>query len=290
MNCSKLALGTVQFGLNYGIANASGQISLKEGESILDAAKKYGIDTLDTAVAYGNSESTLGEIGVNDFQIVTKLPEVPKEAESDLLNWVEIQIQESFQKLNVTEVYGVLLHRPSQLLEAYGPNLFDAMVKLKEKGWVKKIGISIYQPDELDQLCQKFDFDLIQLPFNIIDKRFIETEWLKKLKNSNVEIHVRSVFLQGLLLMNEKQRPSKFKKWSALWNVWDGWLNKNRLTPLEATIRYVASIQEISKIIIGVDSISQLEEIINAMQGVLPEVPDELATNDTALLNPANWN
>ena len=106
----------------------------------------------------------------------------------------------------------------------------------------------------------------------------------------NVEIHVRSVFLQGLLLMSKSQRPEKFNGWNDLWLKWDCWLEENNITALEASIRYVLSIPEISKVIIGVDSTSQLKEIISAANGKLPLIPSELFSNDVSLLNPSNWN
>ena len=164
------------------------------------------------------------------------------------------------------------------------------MLNLKEQGYIEKIGASIYQSEELDEIFKEYELDLVQLPFNIFDRRLIETGWLNQLYNKGVEIHVRSVFLQGLLLMSSNQRPEKFKRWDDLWKKWDGWLEENNLTPLEASIRYALSVPEISKVVIGVDSNFQLKEIISAANGKLPEIPNDLFSNDTDLLNPANWN
>ena len=164
------------------------------------------------------------------------------------------------------------------------------MLHLKEQGFIKKIGASIYQPSELDDIYSKYSLELIQLPFNIFDHRLIETGWLSKLKKMKVEIHVRSAFLQGLLLMPKSQRPEKFNGWNDLWLKWDCWLKENNITALEALIRYVLSTPEISKVVIGVDSTLQLQEIISAAKGNLPLIPSELFSNDVNLLNPSNWN
>ena len=109
------------------------------------------------------------------------------------------------------------------------------------------------------------------------------------LQNRGVEVHARSVFLQGLLLMSEQNRPSKFKHWSALWKIWHEWLNDNQITALEATIRYAISMPEISKVLVGVDTSDQLKGIITASSGALPDIPPEMFTNDVDLLNPSNW-
>ena len=111
----KLALGTVQFGLNYGIANLAGQVGLTEAQAILSHARKCGLDTLDTAVNYGDSEQRLGEIGVTDWQVISKLPALPEQCD-DVATSVRNQVQASLERLRNTKLQGLLLHRPEQLL------------------------------------------------------------------------------------------------------------------------------------------------------------------------------
>lgn len=285
----KLILGTVQFGLPYGIANQVGQVSLAEGTSILQLATACGIDTLDTAIAYGESEQRLGQIGVKGWQIVSKLPPIP-DGTAQPIRWVETEVASSLQNLNVSSLYGLLLHRPSQLLEQNGDQIYHGLQEVKKAGIVKKIGVSIYDPVELEILCGRFQFDLVQAPFNIIDHRLIETGWMRRLAEHGIELHVRSVFLQGLLLMKSLDRPQKFNRWSTLFSRWDKWIQEIGLTPQEACLRYVHSFPQISKIVVGVDSANQLQELSAATQGVLPEVPSGLFSTDSDLLNPANWN
>lgn len=286
----KLALGTVQFGLPYGIANQAGQVTRHEGKAILQLAADNGIDTLDTAIAYGESEQRLGEIGIQGWQIISKLPAIPDDC-ADILQWVAEAVRGSLQRLNINSLYGLLLHRPQQLMEKNGEDLYRALQQLKQDGLVQKIGISIYDPSELNSILilGRFQLDLVQAPFNIFDHRLIDTGWMNRLAEQGTELHVRSVFLQGLLLMSPTDRPKKFTRWDQLWSDWDNWLGNNRLTPLQACLCYALSLPQISKVIIGVDSLGQLNEILQAIQSQAPEIPVAIKTDDLDLLNPARW-
>lgn len=284
----KLALGTVQFGLSYGVANQQGQVSLDEARAILEHAEAAGLDTLDTAIAYGNSEQRLGEIGITRWQAVSKLPAIP-EACPDVAAWVSASVEASLQRLNIRQLHGLLLHRPAQLLGEQGKVLYAALSQLKHSGLVQKIGLSIYEPDELTALCANFSFDMVQVPFNILDRRLIDSGWLTRLAQQSIEVHVRSVFLQGLLLMPLADRPKKFGRWQSLWNRWQQWLAGAKLTPLQACLRYALAQPEIDRVVVGVDSLSQLKEILWAAKGEIPGVPSDLNCSDTDLINPARW-
>lgn len=284
----KLALGTVQFGQRYGIANQHGQVTLEEAKGIVELSRASGIDTLDTAIAYGISEKRLGEIGIQGWQVVSKLPAIPENC-SGTFQWVTDTVNESLQRLKVESLYGLLLHCPKQLLEKDGTQLYRALQQLKYDCLVQKIGVSIYSPSELDALCSRFQFDLIQAPFSIMDRRLIDTNWMSRLANQGTELHVRSIFLQGLLLMKPSDRPQKFTRWAALWSRWDEWLEHTGLTPLQACLRYALSFPQISKVIVGVDSLPQLQEILMAAEGPLPKIPDDLTISDMNLVNPAQW-
>jgi aryl-alcohol dehydrogenase-like predicted oxidoreductase len=284
----KLALGTVQFGQDYGIANSNGQTSRSEVEKILELARLKGIKTLDTAIAYGESESVLGQIGVQDFNIITKLPELPKDC-NNIKKLIEHQLNESLHRLGVPSIYGLLLHCPQQLLEPGNENLWTALLKLKEQGLVKKIGYSLYGPNELEQLWSQFKPDIIQAPYNIFDRRMVTSGWFKRLQNEGVEIHGRSIFLQGLLLFKNKNRPQQFDKWSDHWQLWDRWLEQNRITPLQATLAFALAEDKVNKVIVGVDNCVQLKEIINAANTAIKDFPEELSITDAKLINPSNW-
>jgi aryl-alcohol dehydrogenase-like predicted oxidoreductase len=285
----KLALGTVQFGLDYGVANVGGQPDFQNALSVVSLSRELGMDTLDTAIAYGDSESLLGRLGVQDWRVVSKLPAVPENC-SDISCWVKQQVQDSLSRLRVSTLYGLLLHRPSQLLEEIGPALFDAISTLKADGLVSKIGVSVYGSNELDKLFEKYQFDLIQSPLNILDRSLIDSGWAKRLKVAGVEVHTRSVFLQGLLLMPSWQRPVKFNRWHFIWQEWSRWLTENGLSPLQGCIRYAVAHECIDRVIVGVDSATQLGEINSAMHGELLSLPDFNPLEDARLINPSDWN
>jgi len=290
----KLALGTAQFGLNYGVSNTSGQVKLPEVKRILEEAKKHNIDTLDTAIVYGNSESILGEIGINKFNVVTKLPPIPKDI-SDIDLWVNNQVKSSLKKMRIDKVSGLLLHKSSDLLRSSKMQLFDSLCKLKDDGIINKIGISIYNPDELDAIeSHGIKIDIVQAPFNILDRRLETTGWLDKLKKERVELHSRSVFLQGLLLQEKNQRNEYFKKWNAYFNKLDEWIKDTKQTPLSASLNFSHSYKSINKIIVGVQNKVQLTEILTSLsqdsQDSQFSVPSELEIDDLMLINPSNWN
>jgi aryl-alcohol dehydrogenase-like predicted oxidoreductase len=181
------------------------------------------------------------------------------------------------------------VHNASDLLKPGSKKLFDQLESLKQAEKIKKIGVSVYDNKQLQSILENFDIDIVQLPFNILDKRLIDSGMLSILQNRGIEVHARSVFLQGLLLMSNQDRPRKFHRWNALWKIWYEWLNDNQITALEATIRHAVSMPEISKVLVGVDTKDQLKEIIIASDGIFPNIPAELYTNDVNLLNPSNW-
>jgi len=284
----KLALGTVQFGLKYGIANNRGLVPQDEVQMIIEYARNKGIYTLDTAIAYGNCEQRLGEAGVDDWEIVTKLPIIPEDCK-ELDQWVIHTVEKSLKSLKINKLYGLLLHRPQDLFKKNGKQLYQALQHVKHIGLVQKIGVSIYSPPELDVLLDHYNIDLIQAPFNILDSRLIESGWLRNLSEKGTELHVRSIFLQGLLLMKANGRPDKFSRWQSLWEEYDDWLESNNLSALQACLGYAMSFPEINKVIVGVDSLKQLKEILNISGETFPDIPFALSTNDLDLINPARW-
>jgi len=285
----RLALGTAQFGLNYGIANQNGQVPHQEAKEMLQLAAANHIDTLDTAIDYGESESCLGKLGIQDFKIVTKLPAVPDGC-ADINIWVQEQVALSLTRLGVNSIYGLLLHRSWQLLGSSGKALYNAMQALKNSGQVLKTGISIYSPNELEAITKLFPLDLVQAPFNLVDRRLHTTNWLHRLKDSGVEIHTRSVFLQGLLLMAKPNIPPKFAAWCDLWTKWHEWIANHEISAVQTCLAFPFAFPEIDRIVVGTDSISQLEQIINAANNTfLVDLPD-LSCDAENLINPAFWN
>jgi aryl-alcohol dehydrogenase-like predicted oxidoreductase len=285
---SRLALGTVQFGLPYGIANSAGQVTRAEAKAMLQLATTKGIDTLDTAISYGDSETCLGELGAKEFKVVTKLPALPNDCH-DVSAWVTQQVKASLERMNVTSVYGLLLHRPDQLLDANGTKLYRALQELKDSGQVQKLGVSIYSPTELDVLLPHYHFDLVQAPFNLVDQRLYLSGWMQRLKDRGVELHTRSVFLQGLLLMIQVDMPTKFSPWNALWNSWHRWLANHDTSAVEACLAFSLSYLEIDRVVVGADNVKQLSQIMDASdKQAVNDLPD-LECRDEPLINPVHW-
>jgi aryl-alcohol dehydrogenase-like predicted oxidoreductase len=284
----RLALGTVQFGLEYGVANRGGQVSAEDAAAILGRALEMGIDTLDTAIAYGVSEETLGRIGVQEWNVVTKLPALP-ESTDDISGWVEGAVTGSLLRLRISKLHGLLLHDPRQLAGAMGDPLFEALTHLKEQDLVGKIGISIYHPADLDALCGRYSLDLVQAPFNVLDRRIATSGWLARLHDAGTEVHVRSAFLQGLLLMTPGARPGGFSRWQPLWDRWDNWLSYSNLTALRASLGFALSAPGVDRVVVGVDNLAQLEEIFAAVGQAVPAPPMELMTDDLDLIDPSRW-
>ena len=186
----KLAIGTVQFGLDYGISNAGGRTSQDEAQRILNLAKGSGIDTLDTAAAYGDSEQVLGRIGVAGWKVVSKVPPLPND-EVNGKAWVLDHVRRSLDRLRIERLDGLLLHNAADLLKAQGRDIAAGLQEAKAEGLVGKAGYSIYSPQSLTELIEVMSPDLVQAPFNVLDQRLASSGWLGRLIESGAEVHAR---------------------------------------------------------------------------------------------------
>ena len=287
----KLGLGTVQFGLNYGISNSLGQTTSSEISSILKVAQKNGIRFLDTAAGYGDSERLLGEnlSTKSNFEIITKVPSVNSAQE------LNAAFLGSLARLNQAQVYGLLFHRVEDLLSPVGGELMKAMQELKENGKVRKIGVSVYTGDEIDRVLENFSVDLIQVPINVLDQRLLQSGHLKRLKEQGVEVHARSVFLQGLLLMDPSDLAPRFESIRKHLVGFNGFLKARNLSRLSALAGFVAAIPEIDVVLCGVNTSDQLNEICDQFNGSSAHLTSDLdgiqnfSISDPQILNPSNW-
>ena len=290
-NRKKLALGTAQFGLNYGISNSSGKVHRREVERILKVARDLGIDTIDTAAAYGKSEVVLGSL-LNNFKVFSKYTKI-RALPYGMINvekWIFNEVYDSIERLNCSNIAGVLLHDANQLLSPNGKEIYRTLNILKSKGVFKHIGVSVYYPSDLEILLKNFNFDIVQFPFSIVDRRFLKNGLMRRLNKMGVIIHTRSVFLQGLLLMQLDTRPEKFSIWKEFWGQWHQWLEKTGQTALEGSLQYALSFKEIDRVIVGVENERQLMEIANASVGNIKNTPENFFIDDERLLIPSNWN
>ena len=284
----KLSLGTVQFGIDYGISNTLGKINSNEAKKIIKFAFNSGIKSIDTAISYGDSEECLGDIGVSKFDIVTKLPPCCVE-KNEIFNWVVEEVGNSLKRLKQDKIYGLLVHDSNDLILDSGKEVFEAMSYLKKEDKVSKIGLSAYSPDQIIQASEKYDIDIVQAPLNIIDRRLIDSGCLDYLKIKKIEVHTRSCFLQGLLLMDLNKIPRQFKKWNELFICWHNWLAINNKDALQTCLSYPLSFAGVDRVIIGIDSLKHLCEILSKKNITAMSIPN-LQSNDENLINPMHWN
>ena len=272
---NKLGLGTVQFGMDYGISNRSGITSLPEVEEIIKYARTSGIDLIDTAFGYGISEETLGTIGVEDFKIVTKfLPVTPNFSTED-------QVKLSLRRLKCDKLYGLLAHRPLDLIDK--PELWEYLHRLKESKTIRKIGFSCNNPAEIEMLLERGYFpDIIQVPYNYFDNRF--KTYIIDLKSRGCEIQTRSAFLQGLFFMDPDDLHLFFNPVKTMVKK----LQENGSSLPGLLLKYCLELPFIDKVIFGVNNRQQLIENIESLKNnkSLPEI-DHLFESE--ILEPSKW-
>lgn len=291
----KFGLGTAQFGFDYGISNPLGRASITEIRRILDMAAEKAVRVIDTASLYGVSENVLGQCldEHHNFYIVTKTPQYSKpmitKEDADLLKSV---FAESLQKLKQSSLYGLLIHNADDLLAGNGSLLWEAMENIQNEGRVRKIGASVYAAEQIDAILKKYPLELVQLPINVLDQRLINSGHLEKFKKLNIEIHARSAFLQGLLLMNPYDLPEYFESVRAHLKRYQIFISERDVSPLLAALCFVQNFNEIDAIIIGVVNSTQLSEIFEACEKVCTMAPNDyrnFAWDDEAILNPSRW-
>jgi aryl-alcohol dehydrogenase-like predicted oxidoreductase len=284
----KLALGTVQFGLDYGVSNTQGKVSPEEVNKILTLAKQQNINTLDTAPAYGNSESVLGNTELAyQFDIVSKIPALN---DNDIN--VEQYVNTSLQQLKIAKLAAILFHHVDDIISSpHAQSRFNALIKLKEQGKVTKIGVSVYSSEQLEFCLKNYPIDIVQLPLNCLDQRFSKTGWLHELSDRKVEVHCRSIFLQGLLLMEPENLPSYFIPYKTYFQRFIDTAKQLKVSQLSLALAVGCQDKSIDKMIIGCCNVKQLSEIISAYIAAkeINEDLSSLACEDKNLIIPSNW-
>jgi len=283
---NRIVLGGAQLGLPYGILNGGETLSSEEVARILDTAVGHGIDSIDTAIAYGQSESVIGETAQNRFNIISKLPPLPSEV-SNVSEWVLMQVDASLARLNCKSLDALLLHRPQDLVEQHGAELYAAINSLRIKKIIQRFGISIYAPDELDGIIGKFDIDVVQAPLNVFDRRILGV--IDQLTAQNIEVHVRSVFLQGVLIVSPKDRPQRFQPWSEHFSRFDTWVLSTGVSAMACCLAFALQQPGVAKLVIGTTSAESLTEIMNSVPNRHLEVPADLQSSSEQLIDPRVW-
>lgn len=286
----KLVLGTAQLGLAYGVANSSGQPDLGRVAEILAVAKASGIRMLDTAAAYGISEETLGCCGVGDWSVMTKVPSLSALPSDQVEHAVRKSVLDSLGRLRLSKLHAVLAHDSRDLTGARGAGMLAALQTLKSEGLVERVGASVYEPVELDHV-EVAGIDIVQAPFNILDRRIIASGKAAALNAWGGALHVRSIFLQGLLLMSPDLRPSYFQRWSPHLARLDAYAVKSGLDPLALCLGFVTQQPLVARCVVGAETPMQVEQIAAACtagQNVALNL-DDLGTTDPDLIDPRHW-
>lgn len=278
-----LSIGTAQFGLDYGVTNRTGIVSPEEVSHILELGRVNGITMLDTAIAYGTSEQVLGAQDLSGYSITTKIPSLSTSSQP-----LESLVEGSLNRLNVDGLYGLMLHDEKDVAE---PLLIKELHSLKAKGLVEKVGASFYSPKLAISAIRSGAMDIIQVPANQLDSRFQQAGLFEISEEYGVEVHIRSLFLQGLLVTHVASRPARFQTHPDL-QRYDKYCHVQKCSSLELALQYLHKDTSSLTGVVGCTSAEQLKEIIsayNTSKKIKLNGNDALFSDDQILLNPSKW-
>lgn len=277
----RIVIGSANFTQEYG--SDSFQINYNELKKILNLAKKNNIYKIDTAEAYLKNKNIFKKID-NKFQFFTKIIFDSKWAS---LEFCQKQLEHHFRIFSNNKVEILFFHDIKILFTKNGEKIFRNLEVLKKKKYFQKIGLSIYDTTCLANLISKYNFDVIQCSYNILDKRILSSGWFCKLKNQGIEIHARSIFLQGLLINDSFYKKKYFKKWYPFFFDWFQSLKKNKISPIDYCLTDLLN-YDFDKIIVGINNSKNLKDIINFKiidknKIIIPKI------NDIKLIDPRSW-
>jgi len=289
---SRFGLGTAQFGMYYGRFNHDGVPSKQVVCNILEKAASRGFSVIDTAHLYGESEAVLGHCpaALRAFSIITKTPSFS----GDKIRREDAQLlrdafQNSLNLMGQPAIEGLLAHHAPNLLAEGGERLYQAMLRLKEDGLVKHIGVSAYSGEIVEQIHEQFPLDFVQLPINLFDRRLSESGSLARIVKAGIKIHARSAFLQGLLLVDADTLPSRFQSAQGILKSFQLACKSSGFHPAHAALHYLLGIAEIDKIIIGIESLNQFADIFSDFPEKIEMNYAEFRIDDVKILNPVQW-
>ena len=283
---SKILIGTANFNQSYGIANNFIPLTEQKIKKIIKVANLNNLKTFDTALGYNNVDKLLGKLTYKNSKYISKISDLDL---SNIETSINYQINRSLKNLKKKNLEGLLLHNEKILINKHGKKIFNILQKLKKKKIIKKIGVSFYDKKNLIKTIKNFKLDFVQIPINIFDQRFIDKKTIDILKKKNIEIHARSIFLQGILLKQNKKVKYKFLKWKNIFNKYHKYLKEKKLTPIKACLNFVINKNYIDKVVIGVFSDKQLLEILNNIENLNLNFDEMKQNSKTKLINPNFW-
>lgn len=297
MALDKLSIGTVNFGMPYGTVPGSGQVSAEQAAAIVESALEMGIDQFDTAIGYGTAENVLGKLlartNATDAKVVTKILSHPDGTRNEeIAASIAEQVRQARDRLGVQELDAVLVHNAADLMGSDGLRLWDALQRVRADGLTRRIGVSVYEASEIEAIMACFTPEVIQLPLSIADQRLIHSGHLSMLAEKGVEIHARSVFLQGVLLAGLDEIDAIFAPAATEMAALDAAARAKGINRLALCLALVSQLPQVSRVVVGVNNVSQFHEIAEAAARSVEIGAAEArrcAWRDDRLLNPSNW-
>lgn len=262
---------------------------MEELSLMLGHAREEGVSLLDTARMYGDAESRIGNLQTQGMRIVTKMPPLPDVEGRMLDEFLRGTFSESLRSLNATSVYGYLVHRSTDITSSHGRVVRTFLEDLRSRGKATKVGISIYERKEILDVLQYFRPDIVQLPLNVLDQRLLHDGTLAELKAAGIEVHVRSAFLQGLLLLDLDRIPLHLGFMRSILAKWHAQTSAQGMTRLEASLSFIREISAVDSVIVGAESLTQMREITAAFQSPCSVDASSLACEDPQWVDPRRW-
>lgn len=282
MRKSKVILGVTQFGLNYGILNQHNSNKKKKLKQILNFSKKKGINSIYSSKYYGNANKFLATENLNYFKLYIKFKS------QDLLKKNFLEDFEKMKKKLKKNNLILMLDRFENLKKRERLKIYNILLDLKKDKKINRFGYSIYSFKNLKKICHEFKPNILQCPYNVIDRRLEEKKLLQFLKINKIEIHVRSIFLQGLLILHYSKHPRKFLNWKKIFKKFDDQIQHYKISNLDWCLNFIEKNKYINKILLGVDNIDQLREICSFKNNGKIKFP-KMYVKDEKLINPSKW-
>ena len=282
---TKIILGTANLNQKYGFLKKT--VKFREFKKILKNSSEK-ISFIDTSSNYKRAHRLLGKLNLGKIKIISKIS-IPINSKVNPKLWISRSIDKITDNLNVDNIHCILIHNPNILLNDKYREYFFYLNEQKKRGVIKKIGFSVYGIKEANDLINKYKLDILQVPINLINHSFCNKQFLQKTKKRKIEIHARSIFLQGILLSSNLQNLKYFKKWKNLWNRYYSWINKNKISQLSACLSFVKSIKNISGFVVGVENESQFIKILNCKTKKKLNFEKFLNQKDKKLIDPSKW-
>ena len=281
----KIILGTAQSISGYGVTNNNSNVDIQQ---LLDSYYIFGGRDLDTAPNYANAEEIIG-INQNSFNVTTKIPLINDVSKDDYIQQAYVSIETSIKKLGLSTIDNLLIHDIASFIDNFNDDVVGFIESLKSNGVIKNFGVSVYFPEELKQLLNLIPIDLVQFPLSAFNQTFISSNLLKKLKKQGISTYARSIYMQGLLVTEEYKLSPYFKKWSKNFDAWFKFCKENKMSPPQACLAFIDSIDFLDGYIVGVTSQKELSELFIERRDLSRMSFDKFAVNDIELIDPRKW-